>query len=128
MISLLFKLFLENSNLDEKNPKNFYLETPIHCAADSGHLEVYQYLIRNVEEKNPKNRDGVTPLQYAGMKNYHSFEKFMSEYVQEEAINDLHGNTPLHFAAKVGHLPIVKVKELIGFATNKLGMKTRLCQ
>ena len=124
MIPLLSKLFIENINLDEKNPKNFYLETPIHCAADNGHLDVYQYLIRNVEEKNPKNRDGVTPLQYAGMKNYHGFEKFMSEYVQEEANNDLHGNTPLHFAAKAGHLPIVKVKESIGFATNKFEMKS----
>ena len=81
-------------------------------------------MIRNVEEKNPKNRDGVTPLQYAGMKNYHGFEKFMSEYVQEEAKNDLYGNSPLHFAAKVGHLPIVKVKESIGFATNKLEIKS----
>ena len=88
MIPLLFKLFIENINLDEKNPKNFYLETPIHCAADNGHLDVYQYLIRNVEEKNPKNRDGVTPLQYAGMKNYHCFENFLSEYLQEVAENE----------------------------------------
>ena len=40
MIPLLFKLFIENINLDEKNPKNFYLETPIHCAADNGHLDI----------------------------------------------------------------------------------------
>ena len=116
LIPLLFQLFIENINLDEKSPKNFYLETPLHCAADNGHLEIYQYLIRNVDEKNPKNRDGVTPLQYAGMKNYHFFEKFMSEYLQEEAKNDKHGNTPLHLAARVGHFPIVKVKESRDFA------------
>ena len=78
-------------NVDEsqsKNPKNFYLETPLHWAADNGHLYVYQYLIRNVEDKNPQNREGSTPLQYAGMKNYHCFENFVSEYLKEEAENE----------------------------------------
>ena len=87
-------------------------------------MDIYQYLIRNVDEKNPKNRDGVTPLQYAAMKNYNCFEKFMSEYLQEEAKNDKHGNTPLHLAARVGHFPIVKVKESRDFAKNRLEMKT----
>ena len=64
------------------------METPLHCAADKGHLDVYQYLIRNVEDKNPQNREGLTPLQYAGMKNYHCFENFLSEYLKEEAENE----------------------------------------
>ena len=72
----------------EKNPKNLYAETPLHIAANNGHLDVYQYLIRNVEDKNPQNREGLTPLQYASMKNYHCFEKFLSEYLQEVAENE----------------------------------------
>ena len=86
---LHLKLFIENVDENtEKNPKNLYLETPLHIAANNGHLDVYQYLIRNVEDKNPQNREGLTPLQYAGMKNYHCFENFLSEYLQEEAENE----------------------------------------
>ena len=86
---LCFKLFIENVDENtEKNPKNLYAETPLHIAANNGHLDVYQYLIRNVEDKNPKNREGLTPLQYAGMKNYHCFENFLSEYLQEVAENE----------------------------------------
>ena len=74
--------------IQEKNPKNFHLETPLHSAAENGHLNVYQLLIKNVEDKNPQNLKGLTPLSYAAMKNDNSFERFLSVY-QEEAENEL---------------------------------------
>ena len=80
------KLIVEK--IQEKNPKNLDLDTPLHFAAVNGHLNVYQLLIKNIEEKNPKNLKGFTPLSYAAMKNDNSFERFLSVY-QEEAKNEL---------------------------------------
>ena len=80
------KLIVEK--IQEKSPKNFDLDTPLHFAAVNGHLNVYQLLIKNVEDKNPQNLKGLTPLSYAGMKNDNSLERFLAVY-QEEAKNEL---------------------------------------
>ena len=74
--------------IQEKNPKNFDLETTLHSTAENGHLNVYQLLIRNAEEKNPLNLKGLTPLSYVAMKNDNYFERFLSVY-QEEPKNEL---------------------------------------
>ena len=75
------KLIVEK--IQEKNPKNLDLDTPIHFAAVNGHLNVYQLLIRNAEKKNPQNLKRLTSLSYVAMKNDNSFERFLSVYQEE---------------------------------------------
>ena len=44
--------------------------TPLHRAAESGRVGIYQLLIKHAEDKNPKNNSGRTPLDLAdGHKN-----------------------------------------------------------
>ena len=39
--------------------------TPLHYAAESGHLEVCKFILENMEGQNGKNLDGKTPLDFA---------------------------------------------------------------
>jgi ankyrin repeat protein len=44
--------------------------TPLHRAAESGRVGIYQLIIRQVKDKNPENVVGLTPLYFAdGHKN-----------------------------------------------------------
>ena len=44
--------------------------TPLHYAAESGHLDVCKLIIANVDDKNPINIFGETP-KYAAKLNNH---------------------------------------------------------
>ena len=37
--------------------------TPLHLAAQYGHLEIFNLISENVMVKNPKTNDGVTPQE-----------------------------------------------------------------
>ena len=39
--------------------------SPLHLAAENGHLPVCEYILDMVEEKNPQNQYGKTPYHYA---------------------------------------------------------------
>ena len=40
-------------------------QTPLHAAADGGHLETYKIIMDKVEDKNSQANNGDTPLQLA---------------------------------------------------------------
>ena len=44
--------------------------SPLHIAAENGHLMICKLIIENVKEKNPACNDGETPL-YLAVKNNH---------------------------------------------------------
>ena len=73
------------NNCDDKNPKGLYGKTPIHIAAEFGHLEAVKCLTKYATEKNPK-------MEVTG--------GFW---------------TPLHFACDAGHFQVVEhLLEFIG--------------
>ena len=51
--------------MSEKNPGDRNGETPLHKAAQGGHLEVCKLFYENIELKSPVNRYGQTPLHKA---------------------------------------------------------------
>ena len=51
--------------IDDKNPVSNNGTTPLHSAAQNGHLNVCDYIIGKVENKNPGRNDGDTPLHVA---------------------------------------------------------------
>ena len=55
-----FKLIFEN--IQNKNPRNDWGETPLHHAVEEGRLEICNLIMENVAEKNPKDHQGKTPL------------------------------------------------------------------
>ena len=48
-----------------KNPANNDGDTPLHLAAQHGHLNVCELMIEKVVFKNPSNIQGETPLSFA---------------------------------------------------------------
>ena len=51
--------------VDNKNPTMNQRWTPLHLAADNGHLEVFKFINEKVLVKNPKTIDGFTPQELA---------------------------------------------------------------
>ena len=49
----------------EKNPGQFDLKTPLHLAADNGHAEIVEYLLKKGVPANIKDSKGITPLHLA---------------------------------------------------------------
>ena len=51
--------------MDDKNPANVNGCTPLHKAAENGHLKTYEIIMGWVDDKNPKSKNGWTPLHSA---------------------------------------------------------------
>ena len=88
--------------VEDKNPKDLNGETPLHRAAESGHLDICKLILENpsVKDKNPK---------------------CLKSWDRESGRN-FKGQTPLHLAAKGRHLEICKV--IMNFTKNKSPKRT----
>ena len=67
---------LENpwEHLENRNPANNDGMSPLHYAAENGHLDIVKYIAEHLENKNPANNFGWTPLHFAAKKDYLEFE------------------------------------------------------
>ena len=101
------KLILEN--VDEKNPNCLDGISPLHVAAENGHLAICELIMNNLEVNykgfynSPKTLYGETPLHFAA-KNGHLkvCQLFLENCTHKNPKNEF-GETPLHFAAQNGH-------------------------
>ena len=105
-------------------------ETPIHYAAEYGHLEVCQLIIQTVDEKNPKNNEGRTPLHYAARWGKASICELIMKNIWNKNPKAFDGSTPLHEAAKAkqshqDHLNVCKVLVENGADKNLTDQKGR---
>ena len=56
----------------------------MHCAAESGFLNVYQLIMENIKDINPTNGSGDTPLSLAAKAGHLDVCKFIVENVTEK--------------------------------------------
>ena len=108
-------------NLTDINPGDAHGYTPLHLAAQWGHIEVVKYLISRLEDINPAANDGlhhsVTPFYTAAENNQLSIVEYYLEILPVENKNpklnssdDLYnGQTPLHAASSIGSLQMVMI-------------------
>ena len=88
--------------------------TPIHVAAGTGHLILWETLIQKTSLFEPKNEKGQTPYHYAAALGFVGIclkiiEKPTHNPTREEILpRDNDGWTPLHYAAKEGQLDVYK--------------------
>ena len=105
--------------------------TPLHLAAEGGHLEVCQLFINakkrapkshemidRLEDKNPRSEEGKTPLHFAAKAGHLNVCKFIIEKVQDKNPKDGRKDTPLHLAAENGHLEVCEL--IIGQFVEKI--------
>ena len=100
-----------NPNVRDKNGT-----TPLHCAAERGHVESLQLLIEAGAEKDERDEGpegmmplhGATPLFIAAENGHLGVIRHLVEVGahKDQAAND--GTTPLFIAAQEGHLDVVR--------------------
>ena len=85
------------AHFDDKNPTvptDPSLETPLHLAAEKGHLELCIWIMDNLDNKSPVKSDGTTPLHIAAKSgNWHLYHVIQDKLVEKNPI-DNSGITP----------------------------------
>ena len=102
--------------LGDKNPPKvsndkFEGRTPLHNAAEHGHLEVVKAITKVVLHKNPSDVHDVTPFHLAVLKGHLPVVEYMLQYVNNVDIRtDEYWRkvTPVLRASQFGHLDMVK--------------------
>jgi ankyrin repeat protein len=79
-----------------KNPAANDGGTPLHLAAEKGHLETVKLLLEHAKDKNPADNIGSTPLHWAAQKGHLETVKFLLEHAKDKNPANKHGMTPLH--------------------------------
>ena len=83
--------------------------TPLHLAAQNGHLQVICALLEKCEDKNPRDLySGETPLHYAAMYDHVDIVDEIMKVIDDKNPKDDNGVTPLHMAAQNGHVQVVQ--------------------
>ena len=84
--------------------------TPLHRAAEIGHLTISALMMYQLKDKCPRTKVGSTPLHTAAFHGHIEVYRLMSEFWREKNPKDLDlGRTPLHWAARNGHLDICEL-------------------
>ena len=91
--------------------------TPLHIAAVTGNLELWNLIISHVVEKNPKSTNGWTPLHLAAANGHLKIVRNIVENVDDKnffgtkKMNLIrnHGWTPLNFASRNRHSGICRL-------------------
>ena len=95
------------ANVGDKNPKDVHDCTPLHRAAENGHLEICRLIMESVNNKNPCSRLGTTPLHRAAEYGHLEVCRLIIENVSDKNPKDYWlKSTPLHEAAAEGHLEV----------------------
>ena len=85
--------------------------TPLHVAAGTGQLTLYQTFREKYHDKQPKDNIGYMPLHYAAQNGHFELcEAILSEGFKDKNPKTNNDWTPLHLAAIHGH---TKVYELL---------------
>jgi ankyrin repeat protein len=94
-------------NAKDKNPAAKDGWTPLHAAAQDGHLETVKLILQQAMDKNPADKDGWTPLYSAADNGHLDIVRLILQHAKVKNPADKDGWTPLHLAAQGGHLETV---------------------
>ena len=73
--------------------------TPLHGAAENGHLEVCSLIIDAIDNKNPADAYGNTPLHAAARSGHLEVVRLIVENITDKSPANNNGKTPLDVAS-----------------------------
>ena len=82
--------------------------TPLHHAADLGHLSVVQYLYEQGGDTEAVDKYDWTPLLMAAKQGHLPVVQYLCEQGSDKEARSTSGRTPLHMAADIGHFSVVR--------------------
>ena len=83
--------------------------TPLHWAAEQGHLEICRLTIDVVIDKNPADEYGDTPMHLAAENGHLEICRLIMRNVDDPNPYNEDDISPLHLAAGKGHLEICRL-------------------
>ena len=119
-------------------PIDFIGNTPLHMAAEYGHLSVCELLISwferafpeaiELEHTNAENNSGYTPLHKAAENGHLSVCQFLIGKIEDKNVKEGFGLTPLSCAARKGHSAIchLLIESLVNVNICNVDRKTAL--
>ena len=104
---------------DNINPRTygFFLYTPLHLAAQAGHLEMCKVIMESLSNKNPQNSNGNTPLHCSVRSKKYDICKYLLEAGVDREQRNTDGYTALHLAASKNDYELCKL--LVDHGANK---------
>lgn len=122
--SVVEMIIIKGVNPDKVSRKG-YKQTPLILAAQGGHIDIAEYLIKKGADMNTKDMFGRTPLSHSLEAGQLSMAKFLLNYGVNVNTKDDVSQTPLHIAVVKGNFEVVKLLVEKGAdvnAKNELGM------
>jgi ankyrin repeat protein len=86
-----------------------YGNTPLHGAANKGHVDVANMLIAKGANVNVRDQGGATPLHGAANYGHVAVAELLIAKGADVHAKNQYDDTPLHWAARNGHLDMVKL-------------------
>jgi len=84
----------------DPNVKDKVGETPLHYAAERGHLDVVKLLLEHGADPNVQDNDGWTPLHYAAKKCHVDVARVLLDHGADLTIRDNKGRIPLDIGSE----------------------------
>ena len=94
---------------EDINPAKDDLKTPLHVAAEKGHLKICQLIISKIDHNHPRDSDGQIPLHLAADNGHFKVCKMFMRMLEDKNPADGMGWTVLHNAASNGHRKVCQM-------------------
>eukprot|EP00009_Paramoeba_aestuarina_P017922 CAMPEP_0201528256 /NCGR_PEP_ID=MMETSP0161_2-20130828/37783_1 /ASSEMBLY_ACC=CAM_ASM_000251 /TAXON_ID=180227 /ORGANISM="Neoparamoeba aestuarina, Strain SoJaBio B1-5/56/2" /LENGTH=331 /DNA_ID=CAMNT_0047929457 /DNA_START=215 /DNA_END=1206 /DNA_ORIENTATION=+ len=82
-------------------------ETPLHCAAEGGHIELVKILLSKGADINAKTKFGTTPLHCAAWQGDSKMVSVLLAHGANLRLENTYGEVPFHCAAREGKVSVV---------------------
>jgi ankyrin repeat protein len=89
--------------------QNLYGQTPLHLAAQHGHVQVVERLLKNEADPKIKAQFDKTPLHLAAQHGHVQVVELLLQKNADPDIKDKEGNNPLLIAAEKGYVKVVEL-------------------
>ena len=102
----ILEILLEKNKKLDLNRKDISWRTPLHYAAEMGHLEVAKFLLeKDSKAVDPKDKCKTTPLHLPASEGHEEVVEKDEKVVDPKDKGKI---TPLYLAASEGHYPVVE--------------------